>query len=653
MRRPCSLALAALAALAVRPARGADCSPSDGLSTCVDADNFWPHAGSADFASIGSTSLTAPSQASFGLLASLQSRPLVLSLPSPDPAGTEAVAIDNQLNAHFLWAVGLTRRVELSAVAPVTLFQDGTGPGVLQSQAPAPLVRTTFRDLRLGLAASLVSRRPALGARGLGLVARAQVTLPTGNEAIYAGSAGPAFAPTLTADYRLGRFLFGAEVGARLRKASTIGGARVGSQGFAALGVGFDVLPRELLSVHAEAFALPSFERQYEPVRDPGAPATRLVGGGPALAPAEWLATVRTAPALGGDFVAHAGGGTALPLAPDSVTQPRFRFVLGLRYAPVGRDSDADGIADRDDRCPERPEDRDGFEDQDGCPDPDNDRDGIEDARDRCRDKAEDRDNVRDDDGCPDDDDDQDGVPDVDDLCRDKAEDKDGFEDQDGCPDPDNDRDGLDDKADRCPGGAEDKDGFRDDDGCPDPDNDNDGLDDQADRCPNAPEDKDGVRDDDGCPDPDDDQDGVADAADKCPNAPETINGVADDDGCPEPGAPSLVALNGDRVEVRAPLRFGAGQAAVGPGLGRELRMAAQALRAVEGLERVVVETYPDRPGNDPQQEVLALRRAGAVRDALAAAGVPEALIAPAPGAMPAPRPANAPHVTIRFARRR
>ncbi len=29
------------------------------------------------------------------------------------------------------------------------------------------------------------------------------------------------------------------------------------------------------------------------------------------------------------------------------------------------------------DQCPNDPEDKDGFEDQDGCPDPDNDHDGI------------------------------------------------------------------------------------------------------------------------------------------------------------------------------------------------------------------------------------------------------------------------------------
>ncbi len=51
---------------------------------------------------------------------------------------------------------------------------------------------------------------------------------------------------------------------------------------------------------------------------------------------------------------------------------------------PVWKDSDGDGIPDDIDRCPFDPEDKDGFQDEDGCPDPDNDGDGIVDAMDAC-----------------------------------------------------------------------------------------------------------------------------------------------------------------------------------------------------------------------------------------------------------------------------
>ncbi|PIE65337.1 MAG: cell envelope biogenesis protein OmpA, partial [Deltaproteobacteria bacterium] len=121
-----------------------------------------------------------------------------------------------------------------------------------------------------------------------------------------------------------------------------------------------------------------------------------------------------------------------------------------------------------DDRCPLDPEDKDGFQDADGCPDPDNDKDGVLDADDRCPLDPEDKDSFQDEDGCPDPDNDQDGILDVDDRCPLEPEDKDGFEDEDGCPDPDNDNDQILDVDDLCPNRPETKNDFEDEDGCPD-----------------------------------------------------------------------------------------------------------------------------------------------------------------------------------------
>jgi hypothetical protein len=116
---------------------------------------------------------------------------------------------------------------------------------------------------------------------------------------------------------------------------------------------------------------------------------------------------------------------------------PDWRFTLGLtwRTALTLGDSDHDGVADKNDKCPQQPEDFDGFQDEDGCPDLDNDGDGI---------------------------------PDRDDLAPDLPEDKDGFQDEDGRPDLDNDGDGIRDADDGCPNEPEDFDGDRDTDGCPD-----------------------------------------------------------------------------------------------------------------------------------------------------------------------------------------
>jgi OOP family OmpA-OmpF porin len=81
------------------------------------------------------------------------------------------------------------------------------------------------------------------------------------------------------------------------------------------------------------------------------------------------------------------------------------------------KDTDGDGIFDSKDQCLLEPEDKDGYLDDDGCPDPDNDADGIADTADKCPNNPEDFDGFQDDDGCPDPDNDGDGVADLDDYC--------------------------------------------------------------------------------------------------------------------------------------------------------------------------------------------------------------------------------------------
>jgi len=182
---------------------------------------------------------------------------------------------------------------------------------------------------------------------------------------------------------------------------------------------------------------------------------------------------------------------------------PKWQAFIGLSMTKlvVSLDADKDGITDKLDRCPKVPEDFDGFEDEDGCPEDDNDKDGVKDLVDKC--------------------------PNI-------AEDLDGYEDEDGCPEDDNDKDGIKDVDDKCPNEPEDMDDYEDLDGCPELDNDNDTILDVDDKCPNEPEDLDGFEDQDGCPEFDNDQDGIKDALDKCPNQAETLNGFEDEDGCPD-----------------------------------------------------------------------------------------------------------------------
>jgi outer membrane protein OmpA-like peptidoglycan-associated protein len=94
-------------------------------------------------------------------------------------------------------------------------------------------------------------------------------------------------------------------------------------------------------------------------------------------------------------------------------------FNLGVEFAVGGRrevtlvkhvdtaqgpqaDRDGDGIPDAIDKCPDRPEDKDGFEDADGCPDIDDDRDGVLDIADKCPKEKENYNGFEDEDGCPD-----------------------------------------------------------------------------------------------------------------------------------------------------------------------------------------------------------------------------------------------------------
>jgi outer membrane protein OmpA-like peptidoglycan-associated protein len=155
----------------------------------------------------------------------------------------------------------------------------------------------------------------------------------------------------------------------------------------------------------------------------------------------------------------------------EGIGSPDLRAFIGLGgyWVSGGRwsyDYDGDGFYGSIDQCPDQLEDIDGFEDHDGCPDPDNDGDGVPDSVDRCPGTPPGA-QVRTD-GCIDNDLDGDGIPNSEDECPEDPEDLDGFEDGDGCPDPDNDGDGIADTVDKCPNDAETLNGFMDEDGCPD-----------------------------------------------------------------------------------------------------------------------------------------------------------------------------------------
>jgi outer membrane protein OmpA-like peptidoglycan-associated protein len=283
-----------------------------------------------------------------------------------------------------------------------------------------------------------------------------------------------------------------------------------------------------------------------------------------------------------------AGYAHGIPLgATDSLygfQSVEHRMFLGFAFEPSIGDRDGDGIPDDVDQCPDDPEDFDGFEDWDGCPEPDNDRDGILDIHDQCP-------------LVP-------GTP------------------PDGCPDRiegDRDGDGIPDSVDKCPDDPEDFDGFEDEDGCPDPDNDGDGILDIHDQCPNEPEDFDGWEDEDGCPDPDNDGDGIPDVDDMCPNEPETYNGFEDDDGCPDQG---IVVLTDTDIKILKKVYFEYDSAVIKPESYDVLDAVAATINGNPQIELVEVQGHADERGDDDYNLRLTVDRAASVVSYLINKGV-------------------------------
>jgi OmpA-OmpF porin, OOP family len=266
-----------------------------------------------------------------------------------------------------------------------------------------------------------------------------------------------------------------------------------------------------------------------------------------------------------------------------------YRGVLAFVFEPSIGDRDGDGYKDDVDKCPDDPEDFDGFEDEEGCPDPDNDRDGILDIYDECPLVPEDRDGDADEDGCPE------GI----------------IGDRDG--------DGILDNVDKCPDDPEDRDGFQDEDGCPDPDNDKDGIPDVKDMCPNDPEDKDGFEDQDGCPDPDNDHDRILDVDDKCPNDPETYNGFEDEDGCPDRGN---VVIEENQIIILEKIYFATNSAEILPRSFPIVDAVASTLIGNPQITYIEIQGHADERATDQYNIDLTRDRAASVLQALVERGV-------------------------------
>lgn len=378
-----------------------------------DIQGFKPAVGTWNYFSQDGAAVAPVGKFVPSVYASYGRNPLVLR--NPDGSIRELI-IEDMTTIDLMIAVGLHERLEVGASIPYSwtsgsftaVPDDGSGIG----------------DFRVMPKVLLVLPDPEYG--GFGLALAAPVSLPTGDQSSSTSSRNFVANPKLIAEYRSTRFRVAANGGLRWRPSNLKGADEVLS-----VGNGFTYGA-------AAAFALGS-EKLWGITEIFGTQFTDVAEnqGGPS--PMEALAGIRL---YSDSLTFNMGGGVGVN--PD-FGAPEFRVLAGLSWTALGDkpgvaladtgDDDNDGIKNASDACPADPEDKDGFEDSDGCPELDNDQDGIVDTEDKCPMHAEDLDTFEDADGCPDLDNDQDGIVDTRDKCPSEPENKNGFEDSDGCPD--------------------------------------------------------------------------------------------------------------------------------------------------------------------------------------------------------------------------
>jgi large repetitive protein len=338
------------------------------------------------------------------LLTSYAHDPLVFRDADGNQVG--APIIEHQVNAEIAAALGLFDRFEIGVVAPALYMQGAGFDG-------AGLSEFTTGDLRVLAKALLTPWNDGVVASFRVQSALIPIAQLNRNAGALAGEKIPNVAPAFSVGFNSTHFRLGVDLGMLIRAPAEIDALTIGSEMIYGAGAELTILPQTLLfTTDLNGRASPTF-----------------LGSNRDAFPLEVNAALKW---FTGPIVLMLGAGTGL--VPD-YGAPDVRAFAAIGFFQRDDDRDKDGIKDVDDQCPDVPEDKDGWQDEDGCPDPDNDGDGILDKDDQCPNEPEDIDRWQDSDGCPEDDNDGDGILDEVDECPNDPEVFNGFEDEDGCPD--------------------------------------------------------------------------------------------------------------------------------------------------------------------------------------------------------------------------
>jgi hypothetical protein len=371
------------------------------------------------------------------------------SLKVNEANGSTVSAVGPRVLMEPTVALGIGRRAAIGVALPLVLSQKGEASSLTDG---LPTSAQGIGDVAITGKASAILPNPDFGGLGLAFVSRVQ--LPTGDNSSFISDSGTIIDVRGLVSYDLGHLLiFTATAGYRARFSHhpiydvTIGdtlpwGATISLK---PRGLGLDPNGHWTWSLegHGEIGAVPNKFLSSAKV----SPALLGASSRYELTKSFWL---------------FAGVETGIDQA---IGSPRLRVVFGLGYAPTIVDEDQDGVADEVDDCPGLPEDGKGSAPHDGCPDyegeqtpenspppppppepppaepppapaiADTDGDGIVDDADKCPDQPETKNGYEDDDGCPELDKDNDTFLDAVDKCPDQPETFNGFQDDDGCPD--------------------------------------------------------------------------------------------------------------------------------------------------------------------------------------------------------------------------